>query len=83
MATSGHLKIKVFKKKDYDVKRSVQDVTNKIVSRDSNYNVNVVMWPKFGNSSISVREVSITSILNMNLNPLWIGLKRELLKKLI
>ena len=43
MATSGHLKIKVFKKKDYDVKRSVQDVTNKIVSRDSNYNVNVVM----------------------------------------
>ena len=26
------------------------------------YNVNVFMWPKFGNSSISVREVMITSI---------------------
>ena len=28
-----------------------------------NYNVNVVMRTKFGNSDISVREVNITSIL--------------------
>ena len=40
-----------------------QDVTNKILSRDSNYVVDMVMWPKFGNSSISMREVIITSIL--------------------
>ena len=27
------------------------------------YIVDVVMWPKFGNSSISMREVTITTIL--------------------
>ena len=63
MATPGLLKIKVFWKKGYDVIITIHDVINKILSRDSNYNVNVVMWPKFGNSSISVREVIITSIL--------------------
>ena len=63
MATPGLLKIKVFGKKGYDVIISVHDVTNKILSRDSNYIVDVVMWPKFGNSSISMREVIITSIL--------------------
>ena len=62
MATPGLLKIKVFWNKGYDVIISVHDVTNKILSRDSNYNVNVVMWPKFGNSSISVRKV-VTSTL--------------------
>ena len=39
------------------------DIINKILSQDSNYIVNKVMWPKFGNSSISMREVIITSIL--------------------
>ena len=39
------------------------DVTNKILSRDSNYIVVVIMWPKFGNSSISMKEVTITTIL--------------------
>ena len=63
MATPGFLKIKVFWKKDYDIIISVHHVNKKILSRDSNYNVNAVMWPKFGNSSISVREVIITSIL--------------------
>ena len=63
MATPGLLKITVFWNKGYDVIISVHDVTNKILSRDSNYIVDVVMWPKFGNSSISVREVIITSIL--------------------
>ena len=62
MATPGLLK-KDFLKKGYDVIIFAHDVTNTILSRDSNYNVNVVMWPKFGNSSISVREVIITSIL--------------------
>ena len=62
MATPDLLKIKVFWKKGYDVILSVHDVTNKILSPNSNYNVNVVMWPKFGNSGISVREIIITSI---------------------
>ena len=63
MATPGLLKITVFWNKGYDVIISVDDVTNKILSRDSNYIVDVSMWPKFGNSSISLREVITTSIL--------------------
>ena len=63
MATLGLLKIKVFSNKGYDVILSAHDVVNKILSHDSNYIVNVVMWPKFGNSSVSMREVIITSIL--------------------
>ena len=63
MATPGLLKIKVFWNKDYDVINCVHEVTNKFLSRDSSYIVDVVMWPKFGNTSISMREVIITSIL--------------------
>ena len=63
MATPDLLKIKVFWNIGYDVILFVQDFTNKILSRDSNYTVEVVMWPKFGNSSISMTEVIITPIL--------------------
>ena len=63
LATLGLLKIKVIWNKDYDVIIFAHDVTNKILSRDSNYTVDVVMWPKFGNSSISMGGVIITSIL--------------------
>ena len=63
MASPGLLKITVFWNKSYDVIISVDDVTNKILSRDSNYIVDVFMWPKFGNCSISMREVIIISIL--------------------
>ena len=63
MATPGLLKITVFWNKGYDVIIYVHDVTNKILSGDSNYIVDVVMWPKFGNSNISMREVIIISIL--------------------
>ena len=63
MATPGLLKTKIFWKKGYDVIISAHDVIIPILSRDSNYNVNVVMWPKFGNFSIFMREVIITSIL--------------------
>ena len=56
LATLGLLGIKPFQNKGYDV-------TKKILLRDSNYIVDVVMWPKFGNSSISMREVIITSSL--------------------
>ena len=34
-----------------------------ILLREPNYVVDVVMWPKLGNSSISMREVIITSTL--------------------
>ena len=68
LATLALLKIKVFYNKGYDVKTwykamTVCEVTNKILSLDLNYIVDVVMWPKSGNSSISTREVIITSIL--------------------
>ena len=63
MAMLVLLKIKLFWNKGYDFIISVPDVTSKILSRDSNYIAEVVMLPKFGNFSISVIEVIITSIL--------------------
>ena len=63
MATAGLVKKKIFWKKYYGVIISVHDIISKNLSRESNDSVNVVMWSKFGNSSISVREVFITSIL--------------------
>ena len=61
-ATPGLLKIKFFEKKVVIIPE--HDVTNKILSCDSNYNVNVVIDQSLVTlSSISVREVSITSIL--------------------
>ena len=63
LATLGLFNIKVIWNKVYDVIISLFDVTNKILSSDSNYIIEVVMWPKFGNSSISMREVTITLIL--------------------
>ena len=59
----GLLKIKAFQKKGCDVIISVRDATNKILSRDSSCNADVVMWPKFNGSSISMREVITNSIL--------------------
>ena len=49
MATPGLLKVRVFSKKCYDVIISVHDVTNNFLSRDLNYIIDVVIWPKFGN----------------------------------
>ena len=63
LTTPGLLKIMIFQNKGYDVKIRDYDVNNKIVSRYSNDIVDVVMWPKFGNSSISMKELIITSIL--------------------
>ena len=63
MSTLGLLKIKVFWSKVYDVIISDHTVTNKSLLRDWNYIVDMVMWPKFGNSSIFIREVIITSTL--------------------
>ena len=63
VATSGLLKISVFWNKGYDVIISVHDATNKILSRDSNFIVDVFLWPKSGNSSIGMRDVITTLIL--------------------
>ena len=63
MATLGLLKIKIFWNKGYGVIISGHEVTNKILSCDSFYIVDVLLLPKFVNSSTSMREVIITSIL--------------------
>ena len=46
----------------YDVQIPVHDVTRKVLSLDSNYIVEVVMWPKFDNSSISMRSYNLSFI---------------------
>ena len=43
LATLGLVKIKLFWNKGYDVIISVHDVTNKVLSRNSNYIVDGVM----------------------------------------
>ena len=63
LAIPGLLKINIFQNKGYDITIVDYDVTNKILSHGSNYVVHVVIWPKFGNSSISMREVIKTTIL--------------------
>ena len=64
LTTLDLLKIKVLWNKYYIIIFSVHDVTNKILWGDSNYIVDLVRWPKFVNSSISMREVIITAILD-------------------
>ena len=63
MAIPGLLKVTTFWNNGYDVIIFVHDVTKKILSGNSNYSVNLVMWSKFGHSIISMREVIIISIL--------------------
>ena len=63
MATVGLLKMRVFWNKGYDVIFSAHDVTNKFLSNDSNYIIDVFMWPKFDNCIVSMRKVIITSTL--------------------
>ena len=63
LATPGLVKISIIRNKGYDVIILDYDVSNKILSRDSNYILYVVMSLKSGNSSISIREVIITSVL--------------------
>ena len=63
MATQILLKIKVFWNKGYDFIIYVHGVVNQVLSRDSNHIVDVVIWPKFGNSSMYMRGVIKPSIL--------------------
>ena len=60
LATQGLLKIKMFWNKGYDVIILDSGVTNKILWHEPNYIVDVVMWSKFGNSSISLREEKLS-----------------------
>ena len=63
MAAPGLLKVKIFWNKGYDVIISVNDVTNKTLSGNSNYVVDMFMWSKFRDSSIFLRKVITASIL--------------------
>ena len=62
LATLGLLSIRLFGNKSYGVIITVHDVSNRVLSRESNHIVDMVMWPKSGNSSMSMTEVIITSI---------------------
>ena len=63
MVTLDLLKIKIFWNKEHDVIISVHGVTKRVCSRNPSYVVDMVMWPKFGNPNISMKEVTITLIL--------------------
>ena len=63
MASLGFLQIKVFWNKVYDVILSAHDVINKILSSDSYYIVDLVIKPKFGNTSVTIWDVIRTSVL--------------------
>ena len=64
LAVLGLLKLKIVLNKSYGVITSFYDITSNILWRDSNYTVDVVMCLKSDNSSIFMREVIVTSILN-------------------
>ena len=57
LATLSVFKIKVFWNKEDQVIIYAPDVTSKVLSRDSNYIVDMVMRSKLG----SIKEVAITS----------------------
>ena len=61
LSTLGLLERKTFWNKGYDAITFVHDLIKKYLLHDSNYFLDVVSWPKFGNSSISMWEVIITS----------------------
>ena len=52
MATPSLLKIRLYRNKGYEVIIYVHDVTNKILSGDLNYNVDVFMW-RYHNQKLS------------------------------
>ena len=66
MAIPGLLKITVFRNKGYKVITTrVDDLTNKILSPDWNYIVDVFMLPNFGNSGVSMREIPQTNFIRI------------------
>ena len=67
-ATPGFIKIGVFWNKVYDVIIFVHGVNTRFSSRDPIDIIDVVMWPKFGNCSISMRK----NYHNLNLIRIWL-----------
>ena len=65
MATLGFIEIKLIWNKVYGAVFYIYDVTRNISSHESIYIVDVFMWPKFSNSSISTRKVILTSNLKI------------------
>ena len=64
LVTPDLLKIKVSSRNNVcDAIIVDYDVINKILSRDSSYNADLVMWAEFGHFRITMREVIVTSIL--------------------
>ena len=65
----GLLKIKVFWNEGYDAITFTHGFAYKILLNNSNYIVDVAIWPTFGNFSVTeevredVREVIINSVL--------------------
>ena len=68
LATPGLLEIKIFRNKDYDVIILDYDITNKILSRDSNYILDVARWTRNSWIWTVTRKIEIVT---RNLN-LWI-----------
>ena len=74
LATLVLFKTKIFRNRGYDVIILDYEVTNKILSHDSNYIVDLVTSLKFGNSSLSITEVIKNPILygfNQKNNFFW------------
>ena len=63
LTTLGVFKRKILWNKIYDILISVYDVTNKVLSRGSNYIVDMAMRLKFANFSISMRQGTMKWIL--------------------
>ena len=63
LTTLGVLKRKILLNKIDNFLISIFHVTNKDLSRGSNYIVDMAMWLKFANFSISMREGAMNSIL--------------------
>ena len=73
LATPGLLKIKIFWNKGYDVIVLDYGITNKILSRDADYIVDVVIWPKLSKSGISISYHNLNFIRIRPEKPLFEG----------
>ena len=64
LATPSLPKIKIFWKNYYGVIIYTHDTSSKVLSHESSYIVDELMWPNFGKSSISWKELIKTSFLS-------------------
>ena len=73
-ATLGSHRINLFWNKSHGILFSIDEITNKILTSDSNYDADMAMSLKFGNSSISIRDFQFYNSLNRKPNSLRCGL---------